>query len=121
MSFSILICDDSALARKSVKRCLPEALQEHVSFATHGQEAVDHLREHPTDLLFLDLTMPVLDGVGVLETIKHERIEVFVIVISGDIQPKMQSRVIELGAIDFISKPIDKERLTNVLKTFGLY
>ncbi|TDF39383.1 response regulator [Alteromonadaceae bacterium M269] len=121
MSFSVLICDDSALARKSVRRCLPEELQENVTFAANGQEAVDYLQDNPTDLLFLDLTMPVLDGVGVLEAIKREKIEVFVIVISGDVQPQMQSRVRELGALDFISKPIDSERLTKVLQTFGLY
>lgn len=121
MSFPILICDDSALARKSVQRCLPADWDVELQFATNGQEAMQVLEQQQVALLFLDLTMPVMDGIEVLEAIKRQKLEVFVIVISGDIQPQMQQKVAELGALDFIQKPVDKVRLADVLCRFGLY
>lgn len=121
MSFPVLICDDSAIGRKMVRRSLPEVLTTDVFTAGNGAEALDCLQQHPIQLLLLDLTMPVMDGVEVLEQIKARKIEVFVIVISGDIQPEMKKRVAELGALDFIEKPVDRVRLERVLTTFGLY
>lgn len=121
MSFPVLICDDSAIARKMVKRSLPQPLSEQVSMACNGQEAIEHLVDNPVALLCLDLTMPVMDGLQVLQEIKARCLEVFVVVISGDIQPEMKRRVSELGALDFIEKPVDADRLEIVLKRFGLY
>jgi two-component system chemotaxis response regulator CheY len=63
--------------------------------------------------------MPILDGVGVLEEIKRRKIEVFVVVISGDIQPVMQNRVMELGALAFIEKPLKRLPLETTLKRYG--
>ena len=121
MGFPILICDDSPLARKLVSRSLPENFASHIHIASHGEEALQLLDQHQVALLFLDLTMPILDGIGVLEEIKRKCMEVFVIVISGDIQPLMKQRVMELGALDFIEKPVDRSKLSSILHKFGLY
>ncbi|GGD64995.1 response regulator [Lacimicrobium alkaliphilum] len=121
MGFPILICDDSLLARKSAKRALPEGWDVTVTFAKHGAEAIEALREQHYGLLLLDLTMPEMDGVQVLEAIRREKLEVFVVVISGDIQPQMRERVMQLGALEFISKPVNGQRLQKVLEDFGLY
>ena len=121
MSFPVLICDDSKLGRKSVQRCLPEGFASDVFMAGHGQEAMDVLRMQDITVLFLDLTMPVMDGVEVLEAIKAEKIEVFVVVVSGDVQPQMRERVLGLGALDFINKPLTPEKLIGSLQAYGLY
>ncbi|MBT0585479.1 response regulator [Alteromonas oceanisediminis] len=121
MTFPVLICDDSSLARKMAKRSLPPPLQASVVTAENGQQALDIMLREQITLLLLDLTMPVLDGVGVLEQIKARGLEVFVVVVSGDIQPQMQEKVLSLGALDFIKKPVDTQRLGAVLKKFGLY
>lgn len=121
MSFPVLICDDSAIARKMVQRSLPQDFASEISLATNGKEAIQHLLENQTALLFLDLTMPVMDGIEVLQEIRARSIEVFVIVISGDIQPEMKQRVGQLGALDFIEKPVDQNKLAVVLEKFGLY
>ena len=64
--------------------------------------------------------MPELDGFGVLAAIREEDLKSVVIVISGDIQPLARDRVLQLGAIDFIKKPISQEKLRQTLETFGL-
>ena len=119
MSTSVLICDDSNLARKQVFRSLPENLSTDVQLAKNGQEALDILRDKKIDILFLDLTMPVIDGLGVLQALKDDNIELAVFVISADVQPEMQSRVMDLGAKAFLRKPVQLYILNENLKTHG--
>jgi len=121
MRFSILVCDDSTVARKQVMRCLKECIDADIQQATNGKEALEQLRQRHFALLCLDLTMPEVDGIEVLEQIKISKIESYVLVISADIQQKMQARVAQLGAIDFIHKPINKTQLSTVLHKFGIY
>ncbi|WP_206483574.1 response regulator [Thalassotalea sp. G2M2-11] len=120
MSSSVLICDDSNLARKQVLRSLPESLSSTAQLATNGEEALELLSQQNFDLLFLDLTMPVVDGIGVLEGIKAAELSVNVFVISADVQPEMQSKVMQLGAKAFLRKPVQKELLHHHLNEYGL-
>ena len=120
MSIPLLICDDSNLARKQVARSLPEGWDVDVSFACNGVEGLQAIREGKGEILFLDLTMPELDGYGVLEGIRAEGLKSMIIVISADIQPEARERVIKAGAMDFIRKPINVEKLTEVLNKYGL-
>lgn len=120
MSIPLLICDDSNMARKQVARSLPESWDVDITFATNGQEGVEAIRAGKAEMVFLDLTMPILDGFGVLEAVKAEGLKVVVIVISGDIQPTARERVMGLGALEFIKKPINKEKLNAVLSNYGL-
>ena len=119
MGFNILICDDSALARKMARHSLPKGLAEAIYEVSNGMDALEVLGHHTIDLVLLDLTMPVLGGLSVLSEIKRRQLETFVIVISGDIQPIMQEKVMSLGALGFIEKPIKSEELTLVLQRFG--
>lgn len=119
MDTNVLICDDSNLARKQVLRSLPENLSSNVQLATNGQEALDILRSQNIDILFLDLTMPIIDGLGVLQALKDDGITLPIFVISADVQPAMQSRVMDLGAKAFLRKPIQLDILNQHLKAHG--
>ena len=92
-----------------------------ITFATNGVEGVEAIRQGQGEMVFLDLTMPELDGYGVLETIKSEGLKCMVIVISADIQPEARDRVPKLGALEFIRKPINSEKLLAVLQQYGLF
>lgn len=120
MAIPLLICDDSNMARKQVEKSLPAGWDVSISYATNGVEAVEAIRAGKAEMMFLDLTMPVLDGYGVLQTIKDEGLDSMVIVISADIQPEAQERVQKLGAMDFIRKPVSPEKLLETLQKFGL-
>jgi len=120
MMFPVLVCDDSMVARKQVIRILKNNEDFHFLQASNGQEALDILRNQEVGLLCLDLTMPIIDGVSVLETIKSEKIECFTVVISADIQPEMKQRVKQLGALNFINKPVTQDELISTLHKFGI-
>lgn len=121
MTTRVLICDDSAMARKQMARALPDDWDKVVSFAEHGLDALDRLRAGEGEILFLDLNMPELDGYGVLEAIHSEDLPVMTIVVSGDIQPQARARVKKMGAIDFIKKPTDTELVAALLREYGIY
>jgi two-component system chemotaxis response regulator CheY len=120
MATPLLICDDSMMARKQVARSLPEGWEVDITFATNGAEGLQAIREGKGEMVFLDLTMPEMDGYEVLEAVRAEGLDAMIIVISGDIQPTAYARVTQLGAMDFIQKPVNPEKLTETLKKFGL-
>ncbi|AZZ99182.1 response regulator [Pseudoalteromonas sp. R3] len=120
MSYSVLVCDDSVVARKQVIRCLSGMLDADICQATNGREALDVLATRHIDLVCLDLTMPEMDGIAVLEAIKRQVIETYVVVISADIQGEMKARVAKLGALEFLEKPVKPDALQATLSRFGI-
>lgn len=120
MTIPVTICDDSSFARKQLARALPENWDIAVTFAANGLEGLEAIRQNKANVMFLDLTMPDMDGYQLLEAIRQEKQETVVIVISGDIQPAARERVMSLGAIDFIKKPIDADQMAAVLNKYGL-
>lgn len=117
----VLICDDSAMARKQMARALPPDWDAQTSFAVNGLEALEKLRDGQAELMFLDLNMPEMDGYEVLEVIKREDLPVLTIVVSGDIQPQARERVRKMGAIDFIKKPTETSLVKTLLQEYGFY
>lgn len=121
MSTPILICDDSGFARRQMARSIPDGWQVDVSFAENGAQAIDLIREGKGDVVFLDLNMPVMDGYKTMEIIRQEDLPCLVIVVSGDVQPQAREKMMSMGALDFIRKPIDNEKLTHILTSYGIY
>ncbi|MDX1451104.1 MAG: response regulator [Oleiphilaceae bacterium] len=121
MTTPVLICDDSSVARKQMARSLPKDWDIEVSFAGNGEEALQAIKEGKGDILFLDLNMPVMDGYETLQNIVKMDLPTMTIVVSGDIQPEAHARVKNLGAIEFIKKPVSPEALAELLEQFGLY
>ena len=117
---SLLICDDSSLARKQLLQALPAGWSVEVSQAATGLEALECIRQGGVEVLLLDLTMPELDGYQVLAQLREERLSCKTIVISADVQDEAVRRVLELGALAFIRKPADPVHLHQTLASLGL-
>ena len=121
MKMNILICDDSGFARRQMARSIPDNWDVEIHFARHGQETLEMIRAGKADLVFLDLNMPILDGYQTMKIIKEQDLPAMVIVVSGDVQPEARKRMMDMGALDFINKPIDNLRLTEILNRYGIY
>lgn len=120
MPVSVLVVDDSPIARKMLIKALPPDWDIAITQASNGIEALAAYRAGSVDVMFLDLTMPDMDGYEVLATLRKEDLNCLVIVVSADVQEKAQERVLEMGAIAFIRKPITAEGLRDVLKEYGI-
>ena len=121
MTINVLICDDSSFARKQIQKSLPENWDMKITQAKNGLECVEALKKGLGQLLLLDLNMPEMDGYQVLQVINEYKFVTTVIVVSGDIQPEAQKRVMMLGALEFIKKPVDKKKLEQVLDERDIY
>lgn len=121
MTTPVLICDDSSFARKQMQRAIPDGWDVEISFAEHGQQALELIRAGKADVMFLDLNMPVMDGYETMQAIKDEDLPTMVIVVSGDVQPEARKRMMAMGALDFIRKPTDNAKLAEILTQYGLY
>jgi CheY-like chemotaxis protein len=117
----VLIVDDSKTARIMCKRVLPARLQEDLVEASGGEEALSVCRSQQVEVMFLDLTMPDVDGYQVLEALRREgRTTPKVIVMSADIQPEARQRIERLGAVGFLSKPASLTAVEKVLLENGM-
>ena len=121
MSLPVLICDDSRFARKQMANSIPAGWDVEISFAENGAEALELIKAGKGDVVFLDLNMPVMDGYQTMQIIKEQDLPCMVIVVSGDVQSQARERMLKLGALDFIRKPVDNSRLMEILHQFGLY
>ncbi|GAL34987.1 chemotaxis protein CheC - inhibitor of MCP methylation [Vibrio maritimus] len=81
-------------------------------FAANGHEAIDIIDTQSIDVVFLDITMPGMDGFEVLEILRQRECRSKVVMVSGDIQEMAQKRCFELGAYAFIQKPLTAEAAT---------
>lgn len=120
MALNVIICDDSKFARNQLMRVLPNSVVGNLYEAENGLEAMKLLNEGKGDLLFLDLTMPVMDGYQVLDAIRKQNIDVLTIVVSGDIQPQAQKIIAQYNVLSFLKKPLKSEQLLQILSDYGL-
>ena len=112
-----LVVDDSKLARLSLIKSLKEFVQDedNIAQATNGLEALDEMNKLKADVVFLDLTMPELDGYGALPKLLEINPDAKVIVVSADVQKKAQEQVLSLGAKMHVQKPINIEKMQAIL------
>ena len=120
MPIPLLICDDSGMARKQLFKALPASWDVDVTYAVNGLDGLEAIRAGKGEIAFLDLTMPEMTGYEVLEKVREEQLKSLIIVISADVQPEARERVMQAGALDFIRKPVNSEKLNELLKTYGL-
>ena len=121
MTTSVLICDDSAFARRQMARSIPDGWDVEMHFAENGKEAIAFIKQGKGDVLFLDLNMPVMDGYQTMQVVKEQDLPTMVIVVSGDVQPEAHKKMLALGAIAFIGKPVDNQKLCDILRQYGIY
>lgn len=107
---SILVVDDERAIRNSLKEIL-EYENYKVEVAENGSDGLSKVQNGKYDLIFSDIKMPEMDGIAFLEAVLKERGDVPVIMMSGHAEIDTAVKSIKLGAYDFISKPLDMNRI----------
>jgi signal transduction histidine kinase len=124
----ILVVDDEPANVDLLARVLAGAGYTNVEGTTDPRRVLDRYRAYAPDLILLDLLMPHLDGVAVLQQLRREipqGVYLPVIVVTGDLASETRRRALGAGATDFLTKPFDRAevllRIANVLETRRLY
>lgn len=111
----ILIVDDSRTSRKILKGILENAGYEVIGEATNGQEGYDRYVELKPDVVTMDITMPVLDGIEALKKIKGDYPDAKVIMVTAAGQKTKMVEAVQNGANEFVSKPFEPEQLKAII------
>jgi two-component system, LytTR family, response regulator LytT len=112
---SAVIIDDEQLARDELSYLLKSV--EDVNIVAHGHnglEAVNLIKEHAPDLVFLDVQMPGLDGFGVIKKLMDRKISLPQIIFATAFD-QYAVKAFEVNAIDYLLKPFDKKRVTQAI------
>jgi two-component system, LytTR family, response regulator len=110
----VLIVDDEPLARQRLRALLEgEPDFEIADECADGRQAVEAIRTHKPDLIFLDVRMPELDGFGVLEAVAEEPRPAVIFVTAYD---RFALQAFEVNALDYLLKPFDGERFRKALQ-----
>jgi len=117
LTFNCLIADDSAFARKNISNVVTRLGGVVVGEATNGNEAVELYFKLRPDLMLLDITMPLQDGVDTLRKIVAGDKEARVIMVSSIGHKEMIWRALCLGAKHFITKPYNAEYAGSIIKS----
>lgn len=115
MSARILIVDDEEIVIRSCLRILSNGDYE-VEAAQDGWEALRKIDENDYDVLILDIMMPRIDGMEVLQRVKETHPDVDVIMVTGHSQIETAVRSMKLGAFDYLPKPFDPDELELIVE-----
>ncbi len=111
MSLSAVIIDDEQLARDELAYLLKSVDDVNVvAQGKNGVEAVNLIREHNPDLVFLDVQMPGLDGFGVIKKLLDKKVPLPKIVFATAFD-QYAVKAFEVNAVDYLLKPFDKKRV----------
>ena len=114
----ILVVDDSKLIREMVIASLRGLASASFTQAASGLEAIEKLSLAPYDLVFLDLNMPDLGGLEVVQFIREQEgmqdLPIVIVTTRGD--EASRTRVLSAGATRFMTKPFDPEQIVAVAR-----
>lgn len=113
----ILIGDDSILARKQLKDVITSFGISNIIEACNGQEAIDKYKEQKPDMVFLDIVMPVKDGHSAIAEIMEVNPDADIVIVSSVGTQSQLRQAIQLGAKDFIQKPLNVRQIESILKS----
>jgi two-component system chemotaxis response regulator CheY len=107
----ILIVDDSKIVRRNLKTILSKEGHEIIAEAENGMQAYHEYEKYKPDLVTMDITMPLLDGVRAVKKIMTTHPEARIIMVSAIDQKNMVIAAIQNGAKHYILKPFDPDKV----------
>lgn len=111
----ILIVDDSRIFRKILHTTLEENGHTIIAEASNGQEALDILAKEKADIVTLDITMPMMDGLATLKAIHEKYPDIKAVMVSAAGQKGKVMEALKSGASDFLQKPFQPDEVISVI------
>lgn len=111
----ILICDDSILMRKKLRESINSCGSYEILEATDGEKAVEIYKEAKPALVFMDIVMPVKDGIQAVTEIREFDNNAKVVMASSSGTKEHLKKAIKAGAFEFIQKPWEQEQITRIV------
>jgi two-component system chemotaxis response regulator CheY len=113
---SVLVCDDSMFARKSLCMFIATLGVKNIFEAADGKEAVEKYTANKPNVVFMDIVMPVITGIDALVKIKEINPDAKVVMASSVGTQNHLKAAIKAGASDFLQKPVSNEQVQKILE-----
>ena len=110
----LLVVDDTPDHCQLAKRCLEDSYEIEIAYG--GEEAISTIYDFSPAVVLLDVKMPRLTGDELVKMIKAWKPEIHVIMVSANLTPEIEKDCLKNGAFDCISKPLDFERLREMIQ-----
>ncbi|WP_094607106.1 Chemotaxis protein CheY [Sporomusa silvacetica DSM 10669] len=107
----VLVCDDSAFMRMMIKKLLTDMGHEIVAEGGDGKQGVQLYRQFKPDLVTMDITMPIMDGIQAVKHIHEEDPVARIVMVTAIGQRSIISEALKAGASGFVIKPFDPEQV----------
>ena len=115
MAIKVLIVDDSKTSRKILTDVLTRMGLEVIGEAVNGEDGFLKYKELRPDIVTMDITMPVMNGLESLLLIKHEDADAKVVMITAAGQKNNLMQAVKAGAEEFLTKPLEEEEIRRVI------
>lgn len=117
---SVLVVDDNASMRAALRGIVKGDGHDVIGEAAEGTTALALIRKLKPDVVLLDMMMPGTDGLAVLTEIKEAGLDVAVLVVSGNQDPALMQQAFSLGAIGYVTKPLNPDRILQTFEQIGI-
>ncbi|MEX1029910.1 MAG: response regulator [Paenibacillaceae bacterium] len=116
--FDILLVEDERWVRTALRKTIErtELPFRVIHETTNGVEALDWLNDHTASIVLTDIRMPVMDGLALMEEIRRRNNETAVVIISGHDDFTYAQRAVQLGASDYLLKPVEVDNMKGCLQ-----
>jgi two-component system, chemotaxis family, chemotaxis protein CheY len=111
----ILIVDDSRTSRKILRAILEENGHEIIAEAVNGEDGLNKFKEVQPDLITMDITMPIMDGIEALKQIREHDNNAKVIMVTAAGQKSKMVEAIKYGALEFLTKPYEADQIIDIV------
>ncbi len=112
---NILIIDDSKTSRKVLKNLLQTEGHQIIAEAINGEDGINKFIEFKPDVVTMDITMPVMDGIEALRRIRAIDEHAKVVMVTAAGQANKMYEAVKYGASEFLAKPFEPEQISEII------
>ena len=114
-SFRFLVVDDSEFARRNMKKILTSVGGKSAGFAANGREAIEQYLKLKPDLVFMDITMPEMEGVEAVQAILESDASAKIVMVSSYGYQDIIKEALDCGAKHYLTKPLEPKQVASVV------
>src|SRR5574344_1184488 len=122
IEYSVVVVEDEKLIAKNIAKNIEKAnpLFKVVEIFSNGEDAANYIAKKPPHVVFMDIQMPIINGIELLKIISETQEYVYCVILTGYSDFDYAKSAVKYGAIDYLLKPVNPKELSDTLKKIEL-
>ena len=120
--YSVVVVEDERLIAKNIAKNIEKANSHFkvVEIFSNGEDAANYITKQPPHVVFMDIQMPIINGIELLKMISETQKYVYCVILTGYSDFDYAKAAVKYGAVDYLLKPVSQKELTETLKKIEL-